>query len=180
MSDELDPESGAETERLSGGEPVTLAELDALAATWPACDYYSLDDGPDELAYTTVVRALGLDDLRDPDHFMSWLLRWKAAGALPVYGWTRKTVSGSDIDSMIEALTVAFHEHWRDALELGNPEGDDSDDEPEWLRAAVTADMTKRRVWACDLTHTFWLTPETVIAIARRERAELVDDEGAR
>lgn len=157
---------------------MTPADLDALAATWPACDYYSLDDGPDELGFTAVAQAL-LYGLRDPEHFTAWLSSWKAKGSLTVYGWTRKTVSDSDIESMLEALTVAFHEHWRDGLELGDPEDDDSDDEPEWLRAAVTADMRKRHVWQCEQTHRFELTAEAVVAIVRREHPELVEPDGA-
>jgi hypothetical protein len=156
---------------------VTPDELEALAiaSCWPACDYWSLDSCPDELRHKTVVEALGLDDFRDPNHFISWLLRWKATGKLTVHGWTRKAVSQADIDSMVASLTEAFHEHWCESLELGNPE----DDEPaplEWLRAAVTADMRKRHVWQCEQTHTVTLTPDEVITIVRLERPELGSD----
>lgn len=153
---------------------MTPEEIDALPG-----DYWSLHPRQAQLRHQDVVAALGLDDLRDPEHFMSWLMRWKASGTLTVYGWTRKVVSDADIDSMAAYLTEAFHEHWCDALELGNPEDFDANGspEPEWLRAAITNDMRKRPVWQCEQTHQIELTPDEVIAIARRARFEFVRTE---
>lgn len=144
--------------------------------TWPACDYWSLDDCPDELSHTSVVEALRLDDFRDAEHFISWLAHRTETGNVTVYGWTRKTVSQADIDSMVEHLTEAFHEHWCESLELGNTEDgmSESSGGPEWLRAACHADMRKRHVWQCEQTHCVWLTPDEFKSIVRRTRPELV------
>jgi hypothetical protein len=147
---------------------VTADELARLEASWPTCDFWSLDEHCEQLSHASVAEALELDQLRTGEHALGWFTRWRELGTLTVFGWTRKAVHDRDVDSMVERLTEAFHEHWCESLELGDPEAD-RDDEPEWLRAALTADMRARRVWACEQTHRIELSVDAVIAIARRD-----------
>lgn len=149
------------------GARITDAEVEALVATWPACDYWTAEaDG--ELGHATVAAALTYD-FRDA----AQLTKWAGAGRT-AYGYTRKVVTDADIDSMLEHLAEAFHEYWCDSLELGNPEADPEDTgEPEGLRAAVTADMRKRLVWQCEQTHAVTLTLAQILAVARWARPEL-------
>lgn len=146
------------------------AELDALVASWPKCDLWDCSEDAENLEHESALAAL--DAFFDSSRSGAELAAWVADGWI-VYGWTRKIVIDDDIESMIDRLTEAFHEHWNDGLEFGDH--DDDDPPPvEWLRAAVTNDMRKRRVYQCeDETIELELTAEQVLAIARLRRPAL-------
>jgi hypothetical protein len=156
---------------------MTRDELDALAAGWPECDYWYFGLCPDELQHASIVEALSLPTFGNELQLRQWgdqVLSPVARRGRTAYGWTRKKVSQADIDSMVEHLTDAFHEHWCEVLELGNPEdGDERVKNPEWLRAAITNDMRTRHVWQCEQTHQVELTFEQILGIGRLLRPEL-------
>lgn len=159
---------------------LTPEQLETLAAE-AGCNYWSLDDCPDELAHQTLSEALGIPGFRSADHFARWLDQRRSEGGLVLHGWTRKVVTQRDIDSMVEHLTDEFHEYWCEFLELGNPEdGDERVIEPPGLRALVEADMRKRHVYQCDETDRMAIRVEEVVAFARRDRPELVGERGQR
>lgn len=146
--------------------PAWTVEVEALVASWPACDYWS-SGASLQLWHASVVQALTHDVASEAE------LRQRSSAGRTLYGWTRRVVSDDDIENMIIHLTSAFHDFWASGLGLGNPMDDDDDDEPEWLRPAVTADMRKRHVWCCEQTHVITLTLAQILAVARWARPEL-------
>lgn len=150
---------------------MTREEFNALAATWPSCDYWDCDKGQERLGHATIEEALDefFESCRNEDELREW-----AADGWIVYGWTRKVVSKQDVRHMVESLTERFHEIWVEDLELGDPEDEDTE-EIAGLHECLDAYMGKRHVWSCEQTHKVELDLASVVEIARVLEPELFE-----
>jgi hypothetical protein len=150
---------------------MTRDDLQALAATWPYCDFWEFREGGEGLSHTEVIEALEEAIDRNYEKGISCEECIRQMGDVTLYGWTRKTPSEDDIRRLTSRALEAVFEFMGDWLEWTNP---DSDGEPnghlpEGFERVIREDLKTRFIWGCDQKHKIDLTTEQVIGIARLE-----------
>jgi hypothetical protein len=155
---------------------MTREEFNALAATWPAADYWDCDDTLERLTSTEVLEALeqGLDRIPDADQpSFEAQLRAELPDGITIYGWQRDTI---ELDNLADRACDALAEQY--AEDYGDPDGDE--DLPSAVRsklrtlfgAAVKEALEGQTAWRCTQTEEIDLDIDMLIDIAKLEWPE--------